>query len=89
MSELGDKQGGIGCSTCLLGSSFARGFLGEVLGSRPRAAGCPAVPQAGLLLSRHTLSHVALSQELCLPAGLAGFLSQICGKSLEQGLGKD
>lgn len=43
MSELGGKQGGIGCSTCLLGSSFARGFLGEVLGS---SLGLAAAPQS-------------------------------------------
>lgn len=74
----------VGCGT------YLQGHLGwGMLGFRRGAGSCPTVPQTGLLLSRHTLSHVALSQEPRLPAGLAGFLSQICGKSLEQGLGKD
>lgn len=78
----------VGGNPCLPGNKIVRGLPGIGAGT-----GLAAPPQShsqdscflGILSAT---SH--FPQELCLPAGLADVLSQVCcGKSLELGLGKD
>lgn len=86
-----------GSGTCLWGCGIGGGAsLGWCWA---RGLGLAAPPTSTPLPAPHSQDACFLGilsatshfpQELCLPAGLASFLGQICcGKSLELGLGKD
>lgn len=88
MSEGGRGERGGGHAAPACGRQDGQGLPLGGAGLQARGWQLPAAPQAGLPLSRRVLGHVALSPGAPSSSGVGGFLSQICGKSLERGLGK-